>query len=170
MPTTHIRTATESDADDICRIFRDSVRQMGRVCYTSAQTDVWAGGISPEICLARIQTGQVIIAEVEGEPAGWAQFDPSTGEVDMLYVSPEHARRGIGTALMRRIEQIAGEQGIIRLHLRASLNAVPFYRQMGFTEVETLIHRTPGGTEFTCVNMEKDGLETVDRRPQDRRE
>lgn len=151
----HVRPATESDAEEMCRVFRESVREMGSACYAPGQIESWAGGMTVERCLQRIRTGCVLIAEIDGKQAGWGQIDVGTGEVDMLYVAPEYVRRGVGTALMRYMEDLAARKGVETLRLRASLNAVPFYRHAGFTEVETIIHRTPDGTEFTCVNMEK---------------
>ncbi|MGO3795725.1 MAG: GNAT family N-acetyltransferase [Pauljensenia sp.] len=55
-----------------------------------------------------------------------------TGHIDMLFVAPAHGRRGIATALLRRLSEIAGAQGADELTADVSLTARPFFEANGF--------------------------------------
>ena len=57
------------------------------------------------------------------------------GHVDELVVDEKHRRMGIGSALLRRIEQIAAEMGCRRLELDSAYQRVEshaFYENLGF--------------------------------------
>ena len=65
-----------------------------------------------------------LIAELYGRPVGIGVLVLEESELLAVYVSPEGARRGCGSALVREIEQIARNNRVARLTLHASLNAV----------------------------------------------
>jgi N-acetylglutamate synthase-like GNAT family acetyltransferase len=60
----------------------------------------------------------------------------SEGEIHGLYVSADHLRQGIASALLGRVEADAKAEGVTELKVESSLAAVPFYKNMGFVEVE----------------------------------
>ena len=68
-----------------------------------------------------------LIAELEGEPVAIGAVILKRSELRACYVSPKAARRGCGSVLVREIERLARENGLVRLELAASLNAEPFY-------------------------------------------
>lgn len=149
-----IRRATVSDAFDIGRIFKTAVRELAKDAYSPKQIDIWSSRLSPDIVRDGIVIGSVYVAEVNGEVAGFGKIDIHCAELSMLFVDPAYARKGIGTAILRYLEAIALEQGLDSLTLRASLNAVPFYKSMGFMEVEMITHRIDN-VDFECINMYK---------------
>jgi ribosomal protein S18 acetylase RimI-like enzyme len=68
-----------------------------------------------------------------------AAIDQITGDrhshVLLLYVSPEHRRRGIGSALMRHAEQWAAEQGDRQIGLQVFSHnqpALTLYQSLGY--------------------------------------
>jgi putative acetyltransferase len=73
-----------------------------------------------------------LVAELDGKPAGIGALIVERSELRACYVSPEAARRGCGSALVREIERLAREHGLTRLELAASLNAEPFYAAHGY--------------------------------------
>jgi len=150
-----IRPARVSDAESICRIFAESIRALARAFYSSEQIDAWSRRLTPSRCAAWAEQGGLYVTERGGEIAGFGCIDLADACIDMLYVSPDHARHGVGAALIRYLEDRARDCGIKELHLRASLNAVPFYKAMGYAEVERIIHGSDDGITFECVNMSK---------------
>jgi ribosomal protein S18 acetylase RimI-like enzyme len=76
-------------------------------------------------------------------------------EIQGLYVSPQSAGQGIGTHLMRILENRAREMGIEMLQLFSSLNAVSFYERLGYQAREELKHQLSPGIERAGVRMEK---------------
>lgn len=74
-----------------------------------------------------------LIAELDGKPIGIGALVTESSELRACYVSPEAARRGCGSALVREIERLARVNGLTHLELAASLNAEPFYAAHGYT-------------------------------------
>ena len=58
------------------------------------------------------------------------------GYIDMMFVDPAVTRRGVATALLGRVPEIAREQGADELTTYASLTARPFFEKHGFVVVE----------------------------------
>ncbi len=77
-----------------------------------------------------------LVAELDGKPVGIGALILDGSELRAVYVSPEAARQGCGSALAREIERIAKENGLTRLKLAASLNAEGFYAAHGYEVYE----------------------------------
>jgi putative acetyltransferase len=61
------------------------------------------------------------------------------GEIDCFYVHHGHQHRGIGAALMARVEREARSRGNTRLLADVSITAEPFFRRLGFRVVRRQI-------------------------------
>ncbi|MCI0753274.1 GNAT family N-acetyltransferase [Teichococcus vastitatis] len=83
-----------------------------------------------------------LIAEVEGEAIGfclWYEtFSTFTGKagfwIEDVFVEPEHRRLGVGSAMFRKVAQIAVEGGYARVEwavLDWNEPAIAFYRRIG---------------------------------------
>ncbi|MFC5264736.1 GNAT family N-acetyltransferase [Kribbella qitaiheensis] len=93
------------------------------------------------------------LADLEGELVGmaWlAVFDrvPNpgdlhrlSGDVQSVFVVPEHRGRGLGRRLMEAICQTADDLGIRKLTVDANDAALPFYDRLGFTRSRVLLQR-----------------------------
>ena len=79
---------------------------------------------------AQIANGQVIVAELRGELAGFAAV--VGGELDGLFVEPDFWGLGIGTALVEAATHEARLSGVT-LKVTASPSARPFYESCGFS-------------------------------------
>ena len=78
---------------------------------------------------AQIANGQVIVAELDGELAGFAAV--VAGELDGLFVEPDLWGCGIGKALVEAATHEARLSGMT-LRVTASSWARPFYESCGF--------------------------------------
>lgn len=96
-----------------------------------------------------------LIAELDGRPVGIGALVLEESELRAVYVSPEGARRGCGSALVREIERIARSNKVARLTLDASLNAEQFYAGLGYNVVERTEVTLPNGHTMAAVRMEK---------------
>ena len=74
---------------------------------------------------------------------------------DAVFVKPEYARRGVAREVMQVLEQTAKQAGIKKLRLSSTLNAVPFYKAMGFHDLESSVYHSPSGVSLDCMLMEK---------------
>ncbi len=99
---------------------------------------------------------EVIIAEQDGVAEGFALYFTSYSTflakngiyLEDLYVSPSSRGQGIGTALLRRLAQIAIDRGAGRLEwsvLDWNEKAIALYRKMGATpQSEWTVQRVTG--------------------------
>lgn len=67
-------------------------------------------------------------------PAGFADLTDK-GYLDRLFVSPNHQRCGMSSALLAMVEQTVQQQGMTRLNTDASLTALPFFTARVFEVV-----------------------------------
>jgi len=76
------------------------------------------------------------IAEEEGCVVGFATWirTESGIELEDLFVDPDWMRRGIATALVRRIADVVRAQNVERLHVTANPDALEFYQAVGFVD------------------------------------
>jgi GNAT superfamily N-acetyltransferase len=99
---------------------------------------------------------ETLIAEYEGEPAGFALFFHNFSTflaqpglyLEDLFVKPDHRSHGIGRALLRRLAQIAVERGCGRMEwavLDWNVDAIRFYERLGAKpNLEWTVYRLTG--------------------------
>lgn len=153
-----IRQARQDDKEDLWLIQTRAIRQQGPTHYTAEQVDAWAGGNSyrPEMYTESIDDNSVWVAECDGIVVGFTLLNKKESELRGLYVHPDFMGNGIGRLLFERLQQEAHDLGIVRLHVKASLNAAAFYERMGFVLDEIAVHNFRCGVEMPCKLMHKD--------------
>ena len=82
-------------------------------------------------------------------------LNQENAEVEAVYVSSEAGRRGIGLALLRKLDERGRAHSLGVLHLYASLNAVPFYERAGYIAQQQSKYRLSSGVEIACMPMVK---------------
>jgi ribosomal protein S18 acetylase RimI-like enzyme len=88
---------------------------------------------------AGLAEGRTHVAELDGTVVGFATWSESDGTMDLedLFVDPDYMRRGLASALVRRIADVLRARGAERLEVTANPHAMAFYRSAGFTEFGT---------------------------------
>ena len=100
--------------------------------YTEEQIDAWLEGRTPEGYLKGITAGSMFMAEVDGLAVGFGHA--AKGELLAVFVDPRSIRRGVGRALCECGMRLArGGDG--KVSVRSTLNAVGFYKRLGFVQV-----------------------------------
>jgi putative acetyltransferase len=95
------------------------------------------------------------VAEIDGEPVGIGAIVVSNSELRACYVAPSAARRGVGSALVATIEQIAREHLLDHLDLESSITAEPFYSALGYRVESRGEHFLSPGVTMAAVKMRK---------------
>jgi GNAT superfamily N-acetyltransferase len=80
-----------------------------------------------------------------GRQSGFLDSRNEAAKIRAFFVHPDHARRGLGTALLRHCESEAKSHGFTKMELMATLPGVKLYRRLGYLGDEIVIHETPAG-------------------------
>lgn len=146
-----LRPCTQADLPTVLDLFHESVHTLCRADYTPAQLSAWAPEDPDEAPWARrLQCQTFLLAEEDGDLMGFASLEGDY--LDLLYVHPRHARRGVGAVLCGVLErQCAGR----RITVHASATARPFFARRGYRTVEP--HQAERrGVMLTNYLMEKE--------------
>ena len=152
-----IRAATEPDVPLILEFIRglaDYEKLADRVVATEA--------ILRESLFGRRQYAEVLIAEAEGDPAGFAIFFHNYSTfigrqgiyLEDLFVKPQYRGLGYGKALLVRLAALARERNCGRVEwavLNWNKPAIDFYESIGAVSMN----------EWTVYRLAGDALETL---------
>ena len=146
-----IRPATEADVPLIVRFIR-GLAEYERLLHECEATEekIRASLFGPR------PDAEVVIAEVDGEPAGFALFFHNYSTflarrglyLEDLFVLPDHRGGGVGRALLEHLARLAVERGCGRLEwwvLDWNEPAIRFYRSLGAAPMdEWTVQRVTG--------------------------
>jgi putative acetyltransferase len=120
-----------TDAPQLADLFRASVDQLAEEDYSDDQREAWAATADDAAAFGkRLTSALTLVAMIGGEPAGFASL--ASAKLDMLYVAPDFARRGVATALVEAMERLAGARKIDKLTVDASDTARDFFAARGY--------------------------------------
>ena len=170
-----VRAAVAADIPVLDRLIARSARLLGRGFYTDEETEAaieHVFGVDSEL----IADGSYFAVELDGVIAGcggWSRrptlfggdryaarraglLDPmrDAARIRAFFVSPDHARRGVGTTLLTACEDAARAHGFTTAALMATLPGVPFYLAHGYTP-DAPIALDLDGTAVRFVPMHK---------------
>ncbi|GGY43300.1 GNAT family N-acetyltransferase [Pseudoduganella albidiflava] len=138
-----IRPYTEGEQGALLAIFQSSVHGLASRDYTAEQIAAWAPRVldaeSRRSWDRRIDANRPWAVEIDGRPVAFADLQ-QTGYIDQFFVAPDFAGKGVGTALMRHLLDIASARRLPALFSCVSLTAQPFFARFGFLIEE---ERTP---------------------------
>lgn len=131
-----IRLFAKQDAEQVARLFHETVREINIRNYSSAQVEAWAPDDIyfrdwEKICSNRF----TYVADDEGAIAGFGELE-SNGHIDCFYCHKNYQRCGVGSLIYHAIEAKALELGVNNLITEASITAKPFFQRMGFSIVK----------------------------------
>ena len=157
--TVIVREMRPADARHFLIVHHEAVRGIAAKDYPLDIVEEWAPmPISTEAVeriIASMNAEVRIVAEMDGEIVGIGVLIPENSELRACYVLPKSARKGVGSALVSRLEQIALQHGLKILSLVSSITAEPFYASLGYKALERSEHVMSTGQPMPCVNMTK---------------
>lgn len=135
----------------MCALHGAAIRRLGAAAYDDHQVDAWDRDREPSdypvdepgvtFLVAQRDDRIVGFGECRPEPADYFESVPATyGEIRAVYVHPDAAREGVGSALLDRLERAASDAGVAGLGLWASKNAVGFYERRGYDRLGVRCH------------------------------
>lgn len=164
-----IRPASPQQAPAIRTMQERSLRRLGASCYTSRQIEAFIGRVGT-LDERLIAEGHYFVATCpQGAvlaSGGWSllapRYAPAAATVPedgalvrSVFVAPEAARQGLGSAILRHTEADALRHGVETLRLTATRCGLPLYTAHGYRTDRCLEIRLPGVRGFACVDMHK---------------
>jgi putative acetyltransferase len=150
------------DARQFLEVHHAAVRGIAAKDYLPNIIEVWAPLPVTEKHIEMVRlthdSEYRVIAEIDGKVVGIGSLVVTNGELRACYVSPEASRKGVGSALIRELERVAGEHGIALLEVDSSVTAEPFYAAHGYKVKEHSEHILHSGQRMACVKMHKELL------------
>ncbi|WP_158968347.1 GNAT family N-acetyltransferase [Paraglaciecola sp. L3A3] len=130
-----IRPYQPAEEPILHKLFFDTVHNVNNHDYTQQQLDVWAPedrdmiawqkkirSLGPFVCV----TNQQIIGYCDLQTSGY---------IDHFFCHHKHQGKGVGSALMQHIHQLAAQKNIKQLTANVSITAKYFFIAKGFTVV-----------------------------------
>ena len=152
-----IRPARRDDAPTIANL----IRELAVYEKLEDQAKATADELARHLFGGR-PSAEVLIAEVEGAPVGFALFFPTFSTfrgqpglyLEDLFVRPEYRGRGIGKKLMASVAKVAVDRGCGRLEwsvLDWNTPSIEFYRSQGAVPMD----------EWTVFRLADQALENL---------
>ena len=134
-----IRPCRPDDLPAILALFHDTVHTACAADYAPDQLSAWAPETPDTAAWAeKLRRETVLAAEENGILLGFGSLD---GELlDLLYVHPDHQRRGVGSTLCLFLERAYLGP---RISVHASRTARPFFEARGYRlrRAQTVVRR-----------------------------
>ncbi|WP_203580351.1 GNAT family N-acetyltransferase [Microbacterium hibisci] len=150
-----VRSYRAEDARATLTIFLAAITETAAADYSPEQVQAWARPDRRNLTEwdAARKSRNTYVAVIGGEVVGFSDV-AETGYIDMMFVSPTHARRGVARTLLTTLEQRARDAGASRLTADVSITARPFFERAGF-QVVAEQHPVTGGVQMTNFHMAK---------------
>ncbi len=126
----YLGLARATDAREIAEMSRDLIEQGLTWSWTPARVQHFIGGSDSSVVVARREQRLAAFAIMH--------FGDDVAHLNLLAVSPDHRRQGLGRQLMNWLTATAVEAGVFRINLELRTNnqaARLFYEQLGFTQL-----------------------------------
>jgi putative acetyltransferase len=131
-PPLAMRPYLAADAAHCAAIFRASIEELAADDYDEEQRAAWANHADDDAAFgAKLADGLTLVATIASETVGFASLK-GPDIIDMLYVHPQFARRGIGAALLDALARLAQARGVARLTSDVSDTARSVFERQGF--------------------------------------
>lgn len=156
-----LRPLSEGDLDAVQDLHVRAFSQLARDWHTAEQIHAHVRAIQHPAYRDELLVNNLLCAigprdRILGT-AGWrAQPDrEDTARIRKVFVDPALARQGLGSRLVRAVEDRARAVGFMHFYVRANMNAVAFYKRLGYSEIEQGTMPVGNGVTLPVMYMEK---------------
>lgn len=159
VPDFEFRPLAEADIPAVRALHARSFAALAQGSHDAVQIAGHVGLIEAEAYAEELRHCHIELALQGGRivaTAGWIEAgEPGVGRIRKVFVDPDLARQGLGSRMVRRAEAAAHRAACRRIIVRANINAVPLYAQLGYVETGRVQMDVGGGVELPAVMMER---------------
>jgi putative acetyltransferase len=131
-----LRPFMPADTMALRDLFAQSIEELTADDYDEEQRLAWAASAADAgEFRARLAGMLTLVVQLAGEYLGFGSLKDNK-TIDMLYVHPDFAGEGVGSALLEALEKIAGARGAPQITVDASDTAVAFFERHGYMAVQ----------------------------------
>jgi putative acetyltransferase len=132
IPEPALRPFLLTDTPMLAAIFVAAIQELTGDDYSETQQEAWAEAADDEESFGKKLAGELtLIATLQNAPVGFGSLKDAN-YIDMLYVHPSVAGRGVGAMLCDALEKLACARGTTSLSVDASDNALNFFKKRGY--------------------------------------
>ena len=130
-----IRPFLASDAVETAKTHINTIRYINSKDYSSKEIMVWSRSSSARKLRNSMKKRIRFVAVENKKIIGFCDFSHD-GELTGLYVHKDFQNKGIGLALLKRLEKEAKNQGHLELSLHSTITAKNFYQANGYKVIK----------------------------------
>ena len=134
-----IRKFHLSDAAELARLHRGTIRGINVLDYPPKQIAVWSWHVSARRFRESAKDRIRYVAIENNKIIGFGDFDEK-GEMTGLYVHKDYQGKGVGQRLLKVLERHALKIGIKEFKLSSTITALDFYKRQGYKVIRKSIH------------------------------
>ena len=150
-----IRKARLTDAIELSRMHKGTIRNVNKHDYSPKQIKVWSSRTNVHRFRNSHNLAIRYVAVEGGQIVGYSDFKKENPENFWgLYVHKNHLGKGIGSRLLEKMIKVAKKMGAKKFRLEATKTAKTFYQKKGFKVLKKTIH-TIEGEQLEVYVMEK---------------
>lgn len=150
----HIRKSNIVDQQPIAAFIQETIRTINIADYSEEHVIIWSNAISSDMLEARFDSVIQYVADDDDEVVGVGDIRVDAKEVDFLYIHKNYIGKGIGSSLLKKLEEAAKESGLSGLNVTSSITAKPFFERKGFVVQDEYV-KTMSGKDFKVFLMKK---------------
>ena len=149
-----MRRARLSDAAELARLHRATIRHVLSKDYKPDVIAVWSSRTSAKKFRASHLT-HIRHVVVDGKKiVGFADIGKD-GQFGAVYVHKDYIGKGVGSMLIRKIEELGRIMGVKKFEFEGSVTAKLFYEKHGYKALKKAIHIVGGKLPMPVYIMRK---------------
>ena len=128
-----IRMYAPADLEQVVELFTQTVHIAGSSYYSPEETEAWAPSHPDMAAWRRFFDERFnVVMHSENEITGFGCLSADGSTVDMLYTHYAHQNEGIGSEILKTLEQEAMQRENDKIMLTTSATAWSFYQKRGY--------------------------------------
>lgn len=150
-----IRECNNDDCEEIYQLHISSINSCCSSHYDEQSLNSWISTKSPHAYMNLPKSIKMFVMETNMRLCGFGIIDIDKQSINGLYIHPDFVGKKIGKALLDHMENLAKLNKLDSLNLMSTLNAVSFYKKMGYAIEGYDIVKLSSGSTLNCVRMKK---------------
>lgn len=128
-----IRKFREEDAEELSRLIIKALAEVNSRDYPESSIRFLCGRYSPGLLVEKSREMEMYMAVEGGKILGTASLLGNT--IRTVFVDTKSHKEGIGTALIKHLEDVARKKGYESIEVPSTITAQGFYEKLGYKKI-----------------------------------